>query len=373
VDRPESQYWRGSSAVCNNNEEDMEAPMKLDALLESWREEQRSAFLYRKIADKETGHPRSALFLELAQAAESQGRIWADRIVATGGQVPSGYAPEFRTRLAAALVAKFGVKPMRGVLAALKVRGMSLYTKSDAGHATPQRLEDVGLRHRGAASGGNLRAAVFGVNDGLLSNASLILGVAGANAEANVILLSGVAGLLAGAFSMAAGEYVSMRSQREMFEYQINLERQELMLYPHEEMQELALIYGGRGMPKAEAEKLAATITSDPEKALDALAREELGLNPDELGSPWGAAVFSFAAFTLGALVPLLPFLVGTGSMALIISIALTAAMLFAVGALLSLFTGRNAFRSGARMLAIGALAGGATFLIGKLMGVSAA
>ena len=169
----------------------------------------------------------------------------------------------------------------------------------------PTTLEDVGKRHRGVSGGGNLRAAVFGVNDGLVSNASLILGVAGASANNSIILLSGVAGLLAGAFSMAAGEYVSVRSQREMFEHQIGLERDELAQYPEEEAEELALIYAARGLAREDAQKLAKAIIADPAQALDTLAREELGLNPEELGSPWGVAIFSFLSFAAGALMPL--------------------------------------------------------------------
>ncbi len=167
------------------------------------------------------------------------------------------------------------------------------------------------------SGGGNLRAAVFGVNDGLISNASLILGVAGANADAATILLTGVAGLVAGAFSMAAGEYVSVRSQREMYEYQIGLERDELAEYPDEEAHELALIYEARGMGSAEALRMATQIIADPERALDTLAREELGLNPEDLGSPWGAALFSFISFALGSAIPLLPFFFGIGRHAL--------------------------------------------------------
>ena len=185
-------------------------------------------------------------------------------------------------------------------------------------------------RHRGLKSGGNLRAAVFGVNDGLVSNASLIFGVAGATSDSKMILLSGVAGLLAGAFSMAAGEYVSVRSQREMYEYQIGLERDELGQYPEEEASELAMIYVARGIPEEEAKRMANVILVDPSRALDTLAREELGLNPDELGSPWGAARFSFFSFAAGALLPLLPFLWSAGARSLALSVGLTAASLFA-------------------------------------------
>jgi VIT1/CCC1 family predicted Fe2+/Mn2+ transporter len=235
----------------------------------------------------------------------------------------------------------------------------------------PDASSGVERRHRGLAGGGNLRAAVFGVNDGLVSNASLILGVAGAAAEPGIILLSGVAGLLAGAFSMAAGEYVSVRSQREMYEYQIGLERDELEAYPEEEAKELALIYEARGLAWLEAKRLADSMIADPERGLDTLAREELGLNPDELGSPWGAAAFSFLSFAAGALIPLLPFLLGKSAWSLYVSIALTAAALFAVGSTLSLFTGRGALHGGGRMLLIGGAAGALTFAIGKLLGVT--
>jgi VIT1/CCC1 family predicted Fe2+/Mn2+ transporter len=260
---------------------------------------------------------------------------------------------------------------MRGVLAAMKVRGMSLYTHARPGHAMPQSVEEVGRRHRGVEGGGNLRAAVFGVNDGLISNASLILGVAGATADNAIILLSGAAGLIAGAFSMAAGEYVSVRSQREMYEYQIALEREELDHYPEAETEELALIYEARGLHRDEAASMAKTMTANPELALDTLAREELGLNPQDLGSPWGAAVFSFFSFALGAAIPLMPFFFASGTASLAIAIALTGAALLAVGGLLSLFTGRNALYSALRMLLIGAAAGTVTYFAGTLLGVT--
>jgi VIT1/CCC1 family predicted Fe2+/Mn2+ transporter len=226
-------------------------------------------------------------------------------------------------------------------------------------------------RHRAASSGGSLRAAVFGMNDGLVSNTSLILGVAGADAAPNAILIAGVAGLLAGAFSMAAGEYVSVLSQRELFEHQIALEKAELEEYPEEEAEELALVYRARGLDDTEAKRLASRVMSDPKSALDALAREELGLDPDDLGSPWGAAASSFAAFAVGALVPLAPFVFLAGSHAVVAAALVAALALFAVGAALALFTNRSALASGVRMLAIGALAGGATWCIGKLFGVA--
>ena len=334
---------------------------------EGWHEEKRSAYLYRVMAEAEVGTPRADLFRGLAVEAEGQAAIWARQ---TGAAVPE-YAPDLRARMVAALVRRHGPRALRSVLVAMKVRGLSVYSHAAPGHPLPTTLEEVGKRHRGVSGGSNLRAAVFGINDGLVSNASLILGVAGASANSSVILLSGVAGLLAGAFSMAAGEYVSVRSQREMFEHQIGLERAELAQYPEEEAEELALIYAARGLSREDAQKLAKAIISDPAQALDTLAREELGLNPEDLGSPWGVAIFSFLSFAAGALVPLLPFFALSGGRALVISIGVTALALFAVGAAISLFTGRSAVRDGLRMLFIGAAAGALTYAIGKLLGVS--
>jgi VIT1/CCC1 family predicted Fe2+/Mn2+ transporter len=335
----------------------------------SWQEEKRSAWLYRVVAECERGTPRAALFDELAQAADAQAEIWLDAITRQGEPAPAPFSPDLRTRTVARLTRLFKPRAMRGVLAAMKVRGMALYSSTPP-HPTPTRLDDIGKRHHNGAAGNALRAGVFGINDGLVSNAALIYGVAGASPEPSVIVLTGVAGLLAGAFSMAAGEYVSVRSQREMFEYQIGLERDELETYPDEEAAELALIYAAKGMDAAEARKLADTLMQDRERALDTLAREELGLNPDELGSPRVAAISSFAAFTGGAALPLLPFLFGLDT-ALTASIALTALGLVAVGASMSLFTGRRAVWSGLRMLVIGGAAGLATYFIGVWLGVA--
>ncbi len=336
---------------------------------ESWREEKQSAWLYRVVAECERGTPREALFKELAQAADEQAGIWLDAIAQKGNPPPAPFQPDMRTRVVARLTRVFKPRAMRGVLAAMKVRGMALYTQA-APHGMPMKRDDIGKRHQNGAAGNALRAGVFGVNDGLVSNAALIYGVAGAAQEPSVIVLTGVAGLLAGAFSMAAGEYVSVRAQREMFEYQIGLERDELEKYPQEEAAELALIYAAKGMDAAEARRLADTLMQDPERALDTLAREELGLNPDELGSPWVAAMSSFSAFTAGAALPLVPFLIGQDD-ALATSIALTALGLFAVGASMSLFTGRHALLSGLRMLGIGGAAGLATYFIGAWLGVA--
>jgi vacuolar iron transporter family protein len=348
--------------------------------LQSWIQEKESVFLYSVLAAAETAPERRALFENLGREAESQAAIWAAELRREGAPAPP-YAPSTRARVVAALVRRFGAARMRGVLAAMKVRGMSIYgPRMNDGrggdpllrHAMPTSVDEIGRRHRGlgGARGGNLRAAVFGASDGLVSNASLILGVAGATADRHLIAVSGLAGLLAGAFSMAAGEYVSMRSQREMFERQIAAERDELRRYPAEEAAELALIYEARGLPKVEAARVAESIIANPENALDTLAREELGLDPAELGSPWGAALFSFLSFAGGALVPLLPFALAGGSRALAIAIALTGAALFGIGATISLFTGRGALRGGVRMLLIGGAAGAITNFIGRLFGV---
>ncbi|MGH8258434.1 MAG: VIT1/CCC1 transporter family protein, partial [Steroidobacteraceae bacterium] len=249
------------------------------------------------------------------------------------------FTPSIRARIVARLVQRLGPRSLRGVLAAMKLRGLSIYSASlgVGGHIMPTSATEVGARHR-TSVGGNLRAAVFGVNDGLVSNASLVIGVAGAGASGAYVLTTGIAGLLAGALSMAAGEYVSVRSQRDMYEYQIALEREEVAEYPEEEAEELALIYQARGVEISQARAMSRALLARPEQALDVLAREELGLNPDELGSPWGAAAFSFASFAVGATVPLVPFAAGLHGGDGIAATAGTALVaLAAVGTVLSL------------------------------------
>lgn len=337
-------------------------------VLERWRAEKTAAYLSRAVARVEKTAQYKNFFNDMADAAEKQAAIIADDFEA----IPA-YTPPARARLIAALVAQFGARATRPILAAAKVRGVSVYSGPvrGPGHPMPENVEDIGQGHR-HAGGSGLRAAVFGVNDGLISNTSLVMGVSGAALAPETIVLTGVAGLLAGAFSMAAGEYVSVRSQREMFEYQIAQEREELELYPEEEAEELALIYHARGVALEDARAFANELIKDPEVALDALAREELGLNPDDLGSPWTAAISSFLAFAGGAIVPLLPFFAGMESRAAPAAAALAGLSLFGVGAALSLFSGKGAFAGGARMLLIGALAGGATYAIGMLFNVAA-
>lgn len=274
--------------------------------------------------------------------------------------------------------APVGAAPSREPVGAAPVVALGAQPPPRHAHV-PRRPVDANVMGREAwhkqagSNSGTLRAAIFGINDGLVSNTSLVMGVAGADVGNGYVLLAGVAGLLAGAFSMAAGEYVSMQSQRELFERQIALEREELAESPDDEREELSLIYQAKGVPTADADRLASSLMQDTDVALDTLVREELGLDPDELGSPWGAAASSFAAFSVGAVIPVVPYLLFGGLTAFFVSIALVALALFAVGAGVSLLTGRGVLFSGARMVLIGALAAGVTYLVGKLIGVSIA
>ena len=228
--------------------------------------------------------------------------------------------------------------------------------------------EPIGL----GGKSGALRAAIFGVNDGLVSNLSLIMGVTGASVSNRVILVAGVAGLLAGAFSMGGGEYVSMRVQRELFERLLHIEAHELATEPDEEHQELRAIYEQRGFPRDLAQRVTEVVMADPKLSLDTHAREELGLDPEELGSPWGAAISSFVMFSLGAAVPLLPFAIGSGTAAVLAAIAASGTVLFSVGAAMSLLTGRPAWISGGRMLVIGGGLAAITYGVGTLLHVGA-
>ncbi len=335
--------------------------------LERWRAEKTAAYLSAAVAAAERDPKKADLFRRMASSAEGQAAILAKDLAS----VP-GFTPPLRAGIVAVLLRAVGPRAARHMLSASKVHGISIYRgpAPEEGHPMPRTLEDVGHRHRSFA-GGALRAGVFGVNDGLVSNTCLVMGVAGASVEPSVIILTGVAGLFAGAFSMGAGEFISMLSQREMFEHQIAQEGDELRRYPKEEAEELALIYAARGIPKAEARSLAKKLIANPKQALDTLAREELGLNPDELGSPGGAAISSFVAFSIGASLPVLPFLLGYEADGVPIAAALSGVALFIVGAALSLFSGQNAWFSGFRMFAIGAGAAAATYGIGSLFDVS--
>lgn len=339
-----------------------------DSLLLSWLQEKESAYLYRVIAEHSLDPAKQQLFKKLAVEAEEQSDLWAEALNKIGSAVPTDLRPSFRIQIIKYLIIQFGPERIRPILSATKVRGMAIYNPEALGHSIPQQLSDVGQRHQSGSSGNNMRAAVFGINDGLISNTSLILGMVGGHASHGTILLTGIAGLLAGAFSMAAGEFISVRTQREMLEYQIGLERKELELYPDEEAVELSIIYQARGLSKDDADNAANTIIQDPENALNTLAREELGLDPNTLVSPYGAAGFSFISFVFGAFVPLLPFILHLNNHAITITLTLSGLMLFLIGAILSLFTGRNAIKNGLRMLGIGLAAGAITYGIGYMI-----
>jgi VIT1/CCC1 family predicted Fe2+/Mn2+ transporter len=337
----------------------------MEDVLDRWRAEKTAAFLSSAVAAAESDKKRAKLFRKMAAAAEEQAGILAKSLK----PIPD-FKPSLRAKLIASLVGTLGPRAMRPILSASKVRGISVYRAKAEGHAWPTSVEEVGQRHQNLG-GGTLRAGVFGANDGLVSNTCLVMGVAGAAVEPNVIVLTGIAGLLAGAFSMAAGEFISMLSQREMFEHQIAQEADELKRYPEEEAEELALIYAARGLDKKEARSLAKKLIANPDHALDTLAREELGLNPDDLGSPLGAAISSFIAFSIGASLPLIPFLLHLGGNDVVIAAAFSGVALFVIGAILSLFSGKSAFIGGLRMLAIGAAAAAATYFIGSLFNVA--
>jgi VIT1/CCC1 family predicted Fe2+/Mn2+ transporter len=347
--------------------------------------------LYRSMAAAETDEKRAAIFEKLAQNEERHAQRWARLIQSAGGVVPA-HRPTARVRMLAWIARQFGTRRVLPIISSLEARDEAGYMAQpeaaglpaeERSHSRTLRAMEGGLSGQEAiigverwhytSRGGSLRAAVFGINDGLVSNFSLVMGFAGAEAKPEYVLLAGVAGLLAGSFSMAAGEYVSMRAQRELFEQQIAMEQQELEMSPKEEEEELSLIYQAKGIPEKEAALLARRIVENPKTAIDTLAREELGLDPSQLGSPWSAAASSFVAFVAGALVPVLPYLFVAGQVAWIASGLFSCLALFGVGALLSIFTARGPLLSGLRMLVIGLLASGITYMVGWLLGVSVA
>ncbi len=347
--------------------------------------------LYRSLADAEKDEKRAAIFRKMVRAEERHAQRWVRLIQAGGSTVPT-YRRSARVRLFGWMARRFGTERVVPIISALEARDEPGYLNQTeaAGLPAEERAHSRALREMGegvstggdiigregwhiASRGGSLRAAVFGINDGLVSNFSLVMGFAGAEAKPEYILLAGVAGLLAGSFSMAAGEYVSVSAQRELFEQQIAMEKQELEMSPKEEEEELSLIYQAKGIPEEDAHLMARRIIENPRTAIDTLAREELGLDPSQLGSPWIAAGSSFVAFIIGAIMPVLPYLIVSGSTAFAASALLSCVALFAVGALISIFTARGPLFSGLRMLAIGLLASAITYCVGWLLGVSVA
>ena len=356
-------------------------------LLDSWESEVQAAWLYKVLVEVETGENRR-LFAALSVDALEQSKAWVKAIEEDGGSAPGPYEAPFRVRLVATLIRRIGPRSLLPALAALKVRGLSVYRAApsslevllarETGPGERQESRDHLLgeeqRHlytRGVVA---LHAAIFGVNDGLVSNTALILAASGAGASPATALLIGAAGMLAGAVSMAAGEYLSVRSRIELFERQIALEEEELRLYPDDEAEELALIFEARGLAPEAARELGHRLISEPARALDVLTREELGLNPDDLGSPWASALASLLSFGGGALVPLVPLALlpaaGVGSSAALLgALGLSGVGLFVSGAATSLFTGRSGIRSGLRLAAVGLLLSGVLYGLGRVVG----
>lgn len=386
------------------------APIDTVQSLDNLKLERDAIVLYDALASIEKQPQRAQAFRTIAANERRHAEIWATKLRELGAEVPPPGSPRIRVRAIIWLARVFGTAAVSDLVQALEgdeeqaYQGQlapevvaiaaderehaEIWKRLDGGMPAPAALDPAALREAHAELGpgsigrderwhrtgrsGTLRAVIFGVSDGLVSNTSLVMGVAGAaSGESRFILLAGIAGLLAGAFSMAAGEYISMQSQRELYERQIALERAELEAMPAEEQAELAAIYRAKGFTAAEADAVAERLFRDPEHALDTLIREELGLDPDELGSPWGAAGGSFLAFAIGAAIPVLPFLVLSGPMAIAVSLGLSLVAMFAVGVGVSLLTGRSAIFSGLRQVGIGAAAAAVTFVVGRFIGVS--
>lgn len=330
-----------------------------ESYLELWRHELDAFLIYRVLGQLEHQNTKGELFRKLAQESLLQAGIWQKKAQSKDHE----YRPGMKLKLVLVLVRVLGPRRLLDTLSAMKIRGLSVYR---VGEAHPQN-ETI---HAKMKLGTSLRAILFGINDGLVSNASLVFAMVGAQAESKTLLLTGLAGLLAGAFSMAVGEYVSVTSQTELFENQISLERAELLAFPEEEAKELSLIYQAKGIDAKLADEMANTLVKDPERAMDTLAREELGLNPDELGSGIQAAMASFISFAIGALVPLAPFVFMNGLNATVASLTISVATLFLIGATVSLLTGKSPLMSGLKMALLGLAAGGATYFVGHWIGV---
>ena len=337
--------------------------------------DERLAIVYRKLADSEDRH--AALWRDRLEAAAQNGTL----------------SPSLRARFRAFLAGRLGANAIAPTMASEERQARAMYddqpeaagtglAEDERSHARTLHTITGGLsgamlsrfegRHR--AIGGNaLRAAVLGANDGLVSNFSLVMGVAGATADREPVIIAGIAGLLAGSLSMALGEWLSVQSSRELYENQIAVEREELEAFPAEEEEELRLIYEAKGLDTADAARLAHKIvTGDREIALDTMAREELGIDPDELGgSAWTAAITSFVLFAIGAIVPVIPFIVGSGFGAIAAATVLSGVALFALGAAITLLTGKHALTAGLRQVGFGLAAAAITFGIGALLGTT--
>jgi VIT1/CCC1 family predicted Fe2+/Mn2+ transporter len=358
--------------------------------------ERKAAMLYRALADTVVGDRREAL-LELAEIEEQHAAHWIDKLTEYGVGVPP--PPTALDPSDAALVGRARGAGFADVLKHLEEAEGADAGMYDAEPEAPTSMSDderdhievfqqmrsslqpalpVARRsvgegekwHRGDKSG-STRAAVFGISDGLVSNTALVMGFAGASPSNSTILFAGLAGLLAGAFSMAAGEYVSVASQRDLFQREIELEASELRDKPEEERKELELIYRAKGLDRDSAARVADQIMSDPGTALDTLAREELGLDPSELGNPLRVALFSFVAFAIGASVVVIPYALTSGTVALVLAISMAVVALLIVGGVVGRLSGRGIVFSALRQLGWGTGAALVTFAVGRVVGIS--
>ena len=358
-----------------------------------YQDERNSAMLYQTLAELEKDGRLSGVYTRLADTELKHARTWVEKLTQAGYPEPD-FRPTWRTRSLIWLGKRFGSGMVLSAMQNMEQAGTHGYAQQPgAGQMARQEqfhgillgnisrmvrggmeggtLAQLEGRHRGA--GGNaLRAAVLGANDGLVSNLSLVMGVAGATLDNRTVLITGLAGMLAGAISMALGEWLSVQSSRELYKKQIEIETDEIQEAPEEEAEELALIYEARGFTRPEAIAMATRILSDPDSAVETLVREELGVDPKELGgSAWEAALTSFVLFTVGAIIPVMAFFFLSGFTAVLVSILSGVVGLFLLGAVITLFTGRTILYSGMRMVIFGLLAAAVTFGIGRLIGVS--
>jgi VIT1/CCC1 family predicted Fe2+/Mn2+ transporter len=360
-------------------------------------DEKDSAYLYRVLAEVESDERLSGIYRRLAETEEKHLRFWEERL-REAGETVSERRVGWRTRVLGWLARRFGPQFVLPTIDAQEQVDSSNYATQSETRGTRMPSEESsharllreissgssrgleggaiarleGRRHRAASGGNALRAAVLGANDGLLSNFSLVMGVVGAAFSSQTILITGLAGLLAGAGSMAMGEWISVQSARELYERQIEVEAQEIAEIPDEEEEELTLIYEAKGLPEDQARSLAARLMADQKSALDTLSREELGIDPEELGgSARGAAVSSYVLFAMGAIVPVFPFLFLSGWLAIAASVLASVAGLFAMGTATTLFTGRSVLFSGTRQVLVGAAAAALTYVLGGLLGGS--
>ncbi len=362
---------------------------------ENLQDEIDGAAMYRALAGMEEEPALVELYERLAATEERHAGLWREKL-AEAGEEPGDRGVSRRARVLIWLASKMGTGVLVSTIAQQERAGQFMYDDQPETEGTTLRADErsharilstlaednpttmtgpvlARLEGRHSAVGGNaLRAAVLGANDGLVSNLALVMAIAGASSSRTAVLIAGLAGLLAGAISMALGEWISVQSSRELNQRQLETERSEIEEFPEEEAEELALIYQAKGIPPDQAAELAASVMQDAERALDTMAREELGIDPDDLGgSPWEAAITSFFLFAIGAILPVLPFFFTSGLPAISMSLLFSGLGLFGLGAAISLMTGRNVWWSGSRQTIFGLVAAAITFGIGSLLGVA--